>query len=85
MIEIIGIGSYDTTKKWNEQSEEVVNWVIGLIDSCYSANCSEFDEFERPKTWLLNQNGVKIKYERLYQEASHQRMLKETLITISEG
>ena len=83
MIEIIGIGSYDTTKKWNEQNDSVVNWVIGLIDSCYSANCSEFDEFERPKVWILQKDGVNVRYERIYQEQSYQRMLKESIITIT--
>ena len=77
MITIQGIGQFDETKPIWEQSEEVKNFLLPIVDSLNSMNCIEFDSFDRPLKWAWEGNGIRLTYGRVYQEQSYQRMVQE--------
>ena len=77
MITIEGIGQYDTTKQVWEQSDEVKDFLLPVIDGFNSMNCIEFDKFDRPLKWEYKGNGIKLSYSRVYQESNPQRMVKD--------
>lgn len=83
MITITGIGEYDDTKLvWN-QSEEVKAFLLPIIDGFNAINCIEFDLFDRPLKWKFEGSGICLTYERIYQEASNQRMIKDHLFVVT--
>lgn len=77
MITITGIGQFDESNPVWEQSEEVKNFLLPIIDRFNSMNCIEFDEFDRPLKWIFEGNGIRLTYTRVYQEESYQRMVKD--------
>lgn len=76
MVTITGIGTFDQALPVWEQSEEVKNFLLPIIDNFNSLNCIEFDAFDRPLKWQFEGNVIRLTYAREYQEESHQRMVK---------
>lgn len=77
MITIKSVGQFDETKPVWEQSEEVKNFLLPIIDGLNSINCIEFDSFDRPLKWKFEGSGIRLTYERVYQEQSPNRMVQE--------
>ena len=83
MITITGVGEYDDTKQPYNQSEEVKAFLLPIIDGFNAINCIEFDLFDRPLKWKFEGNSIRLTYERIYQEASPQRMVKENKFVVT--
>lgn len=85
MITIKGIGQYDPTKKFEEQSEEVAADLQEIVSGFDDFTAIERDQWKRPIKWQQVIDGVTIQSNRTYKTQDCNYYIDEQINTVIDG